>query len=68
MCRKLAVHALSTCATLIKLAVSFPDRQMNALSMPLSHHSLNTLEAKRTHAKAGDSSFAGAVASLWNNL
>ena len=42
MCRKLAVLARSTCATLIKLAVFFPDREVNALPMPLSHHSLNT--------------------------
>ena len=42
-CRKLSVLALSTCATLIKLAAFFPDRQRNALSMPLSHHGLTTV-------------------------
>ena len=42
-CRKLSVLAPSTCVTLIKLAAFFPDRQRNALSMPLSHHGLNTV-------------------------
>ena len=30
----ISVLALSTCATLIKLAAFFPDRQRNVLSMP----------------------------------
>ena len=42
-CRKLSVLVLSTCATLIILAAFFPDRQRNALSMPLSHHVLTTV-------------------------
>ena len=42
-CRKLSVLVLSTCATLITLAAFSPDRQRNALSMPLSHHGLTTV-------------------------
>ena len=44
-CRKLSASmlALSTCERLIKLAAFSPDRQRNALSMPLSHHGLTTV-------------------------
>ena len=46
--RKLSVLVLSTCETLIKLAAFSPDRQRNALSMPLSHHGLTTVTRSYT--------------------
>ena len=45
--RKPPVPALSACATFMKLAAFFPDRQRNAFSMPLSHHSLTTVTTRQ---------------------
>ena len=42
-CRKTISARSFSCATLIKLAVFYPDQQRNALSVPLSHHGLTTI-------------------------